>query len=150
MPGLTGLEVCQHVRQQLPDAGIYLMLLTSKGATDDIVLALEAGADDHLAKPFAPEELRARVRAGERIVTLQHTLARRVQALEAALRQVKQLQDLLPMCAWCKRIRNDQNYWQGVTEYLTEHTDTQFTHGICPDCRERIRQQTSRRTPLTS
>jgi sigma-B regulation protein RsbU (phosphoserine phosphatase) len=148
MPGLTGIDVCRRVRERSPEAGTYLILLTSKDRMEDAVAALEAGADDHIAKPFAPEELRARVRVGERIVTLQQTLAQRVRALEDALQQVKRLQGLLPICAWCKKVRNDQNYWQGVDVYVAEHSDARFTHGICPDCRAKV-SQTVARVPLT-
>ena len=144
MPGLTGLDVCRRVRERWPEAGTYLILLTSKDRTEDAVAALEAGADDHVAKPFVPEELRARVRVGERIVTLQRTLGQRVRALEDALQQVKRLQGLLPICAWCKKVRNDQNYWQGVDVYIAERSDARFTHGICPDCRAQVRHDAAR------
>jgi len=50
------------------------------------------------------------------------------------LTRVKQLSGLLPICAYCKKIRDDQDYWQQVETYVTEHTDVQFSHGICPDC----------------
>jgi phosphoserine phosphatase RsbU/P len=141
MPGLTGIEVCQRLRQHVPDAGTYLVLLTSKDRTEDAVAALEAGADDHIGKPFAPEELRARVRVGERIVALQQALGQRVRALEDALQQVKRLQGLLPICAWCKKVRKDENYWQGVDVYIAEHSDAEVTHGICPECRARVQQE---------
>ena len=147
MPGLTGVDVCHRLRAEVPDGGTYLILLTARSETEDTVAALESGADDHIAKPFAPDELRARIRVGERVVSLQRGLASRVRALEDALEQVKRLQGLLPICAWCKRIRNDRNYWQGVTEYLTEYTDTRFTHGICPDCRTQVTQQAARAKP---
>ena len=54
--------------------------------------------------------------------------------LEEALAQVKQLQGLLPICCYCKKIRDDQNYWQQVDGYLAAHSDVRFSHGICPDC----------------
>lgn len=75
-------------------------------------------------------------------MALQHGLAERVHALEAALGRVKRLQGLLPICAWCKRVRNDQNYWQQVESYVAERTDARFSHGICPECREKVRSET--------
>lgn len=74
MPGLSGLEVCRRVRGLAPDQPPYLILLTSKGEKADIVAGLEAGADDYLAKPFDPGELRARVDVGQRIIDLQARL----------------------------------------------------------------------------
>ena len=57
---------------------------------------------------------------------------------ELALAHVRQLQGLLPICAYCKKIRNDSNYWQSIEAYLGERSQATFSHGICPDCRERI------------
>ena len=136
MPGLTGLEVCQRVRQQDGLSHLYLVVLTSKDSTEDLVAALEAGADDHLTKPFQPAELRARVRVGERVARLHQSLKDRVTALERALADVTRLQGLLPICMYCKKIRADGNYWQQVDGYIAEHSGATFTHGICPDCRE--------------
>jgi sigma-B regulation protein RsbU (phosphoserine phosphatase) len=137
MPEMTGIEVCRKVRQ-LPSPVTYLIVLTSKDEKEDIVTALEAGADDHITKPFTPAELRARLQVGERIITLQESLAERVRTLETALAQVKQLQGLLPMCAYCKKVRNDQSYWEQIEVYISERSEVTFSHGICPSCRETI------------
>jgi hypothetical protein len=83
------------------------------------------------------EELRARVKVGARVVTLQQGLAERVRALEDALARVKRLQGPLPICAWCKKVRNDQNYWQQVEGYVAEHSEARFSHSICPECKEK-------------
>src|SRR5205085_8211257 len=66
------------------------------------------------------------------------SLSDRVQELEAALAQVKLLQGILPICSYCKNIRNDQNYWQRVEEYITQNSEAMFSHGICPNCYETI------------
>jgi phosphoserine phosphatase RsbU/P len=143
MPGLTGLDVCRRLRES--GRTPYVILLTSKNRTEDLVAALDSGADDFIAKPFDPAELRARVRVGERIASLQNKLADRVSALENALAQVTQLQGLLPICMYCKKIRNDQNYWQRVESYIGEHSGATFSHGICPECIEnRVRPEIER------
>ena len=144
MPGLTGPEVCRRLRDRAARSP-YVILLTAKHRTEDLVAALEAGADDFVAKPFDPAELRARVRVGERMAALQGKLADRVVALERALAQVTQLQGLLPICMYCKKIRNDQNYWQRVESYIGEHSGATFTHGVCPECIEtRVRPEIER------
>ncbi len=138
MPALDGLQLCAKIRRSPPHAGTYVLLLTARGRKEDVLRGLRAGADDYLVKPFDREELRARLQVGQRILDLQESLAAHVRELEAALRRVRTLQGLLPICAYCKKIRNDKNYWQQVEAYLGEHTQAQFTHGICPECFEKI------------
>jgi len=138
MPGLDGAEVCRRVRSLGTDRLLYVILLTAKGRKEDIVQGLTAGADDYIVKPFDRSELKARINVGERILRLQAELAARVKELELALANVKLLQGLLPICCYCKKIRNDQNYWQQVDTYIADHSEAQFTHGICPECRDKI------------
>ena len=145
MPGMTGVDVCRRVRETPSASTLYLLLLTARGEQDDVVAALEAGADDFVVKPFHPPELRARVRVGERIARLQRSLAARVAALERALAQVTDLQGLLPICMYCKKIRTDSNYWQKVESYIAERSGATFSHGICPECVEtRVRPELDR------
>ena len=134
MPGADGPELCRRIRQDERHAHMHVILLTTRDSHADVVAGLDAGADDYLIKPFNPEELRARVHVGIRVLTLQDRLADRVAELQAALSKVKQLSGLLPICSYCKRIRGDENYWQKVESYLSEHTDAKFSHGICPQC----------------
>ncbi|MEM7245107.1 MAG: response regulator transcription factor [Acidobacteriota bacterium] len=138
MPGLTGLELVKRARQEVAHAGSYLIMVTGRSERADIVEALEAGADDHVSKPFDLTELRARVSVGRRVVGLQGELASRVRELETALAEVQRLGKLLPICCYCKKIRDDQNYWQEVEQYVSGRTGTEFTHGICPACLERV------------
>jgi DNA-binding response OmpR family regulator len=134
MPGLDGLEVCRRTRANPATASVYVLLLTGKGGTDNVVQGLRSGANDYLTKPFDLDELSARLGVGRRVVELQQSLAERVAELERTLAQVKRLQGLIPICAWCKRVRNDANYWQQVEEYIGEHSGARFSHGICPQC----------------
>lgn len=137
MPGLDGPEVCAKLRALLTHEPTYVILLTGRDAKEDVVTGLRAGANDYVTKPFDPEELRARIRVGEQMVELQAELASRVRELEEALDQVKRLRRLLPMCCYCKKIRDDRDYWQQVDEYLIEHSEVRFSHGICPGCLDR-------------
>jgi DNA-binding response OmpR family regulator len=137
MPGMSGLDVCRQARA-VPGLPTYLILLTSRDRPEDLAEGLAAGADDYIVKPFNDMELRARITVGARIVGLQRGLADRVAELESALQRVKQLQGLLPICSYCKKIRNDQNYWVRVEAYLTKNADVRFSHGICPECLQRF------------
>ncbi len=134
MPKMDGPDVCRRVRSDLTLANMYLLLVTARESRADVVAGLDAGADDYIIKPFDPEELRARVGVGIRVLALQQKLAERVAELQAALSNVKQLRGLLPICSYCKRIRGDDQYWQQVEGYVAEHSDAQFSHGICPTC----------------
>lgn len=138
MPSLDGVTVCRRLRERANRRPPYTILLTARGEKQDVIAGLDGGADDYIVKPFDRDELKARVEVGRRMVALQNSLADRVAELEQALARVKQLQGLLPICSYCKRIRNDGNYWQRVEEYIAAHSDAQFSHGICPTCFETV------------
>jgi DNA-binding response OmpR family regulator len=120
MPGLDGVELCRRVRAAALETPVYLILLTARSSRQDLVAGLEAGADDYLTKPFDPDELRARIHVGQRTLAL--------------IANIKRLTGLLPICSYCKRIRGDDQYWQQVEGYVAEHSDAEFSHGICPTC----------------
>jgi DNA-binding response OmpR family regulator len=111
-----------------------VILLTGRDSSPDRVTGLEAGADDYLVKPFDIHELRARVNIGIRTVSLQRELTAKIAALEETIANVKQLKGLLPICSYCKKIRKDQDYWQQLEGYISENSDAQFSHGVCPGC----------------
>jgi DNA-binding response OmpR family regulator len=141
MPEIDGPEVCRIIRASPQTVPVYVILLTSLGGRPNIVQGLQAGADDYITKPFDHDELRARLEVGRRVVDLQRSLAARVQQLEDALASVKQLQGLVPICSYCKKIRNDRNFWQQLESYLSDHSEAKFSHGICPDCFQRVAKE---------
>ncbi len=138
MPGLDGIEVCRRIKTLQISRPPYIIMLTIRGERKDMVEALDAGADDYIAKPYDISELRARLNVGRRIVELQSALAENIEQLKEALAQVKTLQGILPICMYCKRIRDDKDYWQQVERYVATHSEAQFSHSICPDCYDKI------------
>jgi DNA-binding response OmpR family regulator len=120
MPRLDGVELCRRIRAAVLPSPVYVILLTARTSRQDLVAGLEAGADDYLTKPFDPDELRARIHVGKRTLDL--------------MANIKRLTGLLPICSYCKSIRSDQDYWEQVESYLTEHTGALLSHGICPAC----------------
>ena len=134
MPEMSGVEVIRHVRAQRNRPYTYIILLTGNTTREELAEGFAAGADDYIFKPFDETVLHARINAGERILNLEQTLAKKITELEMALSQVKQLKELLPICMFCKKIRDDQDYWHQIEAYLHQHTGTDFSHGICPDC----------------
>jgi sigma-B regulation protein RsbU (phosphoserine phosphatase) len=134
MPEMDGLQVCQRVKESGNPDPPYIIILTAKTHKEDIVTALEAGANDYITKPFNNAELRARVRVGQRMVEMKDALAAQVIELRTALEHIKTLQGIIPICSFCKKIRDDQGYWSQVEAYLSRHSDAQFSHGFCPEC----------------
>ena len=134
MPEMSGVEVIRHVRAQRNRPYTYIILLTGNTTREELAEGFAAGADDYIFKPFDETVLHARINAGERVLNLEQTLAKKITELETALSQVKQLKELLPICMFCKKIRDDQDYWHQIEAYLHQHTGTDFSHGICPDC----------------
>jgi phosphoserine phosphatase RsbU/P len=131
MPKLDGRALCRRLREDPAKNSLYIIMLTARGDREDLVDGLESGADDYITKPFNCDELRARINVGMRSVNSKKRLRERVTELEEAFRRVKQLQGMLPICSYCKSIRNDDDNWQRVEEYIVEHSDAHFSHGIC-------------------
>jgi len=138
MPKMDGLEVCARVREHANRPYVYLVLLTAKSQKEEIAAGLQAGADDYVIKPFDPDELRARLTVGQRVVVLERVLARKVADLESALADVRKLRSLLPICMYCKSVRDDQDYWHTIDAYIHQETGTDFSHGICPSCMAKL------------
>ena len=167
MPVMNGLDVLRHVRainKNQPDSSPdllrldkdagksrnilnskyvisekpYLIMLSSKAEKADIIAALDAGADDYLTKPFNVEELKARLNVGQRMLEIQSAFAAQVAELKNAFNQIKTLRGIVPICASCKKIRNDTGYWQQVESYISHYTDAKFSHGVCPDCMKKL------------
>jgi len=141
MPKLDGAQVCARIRKQTGKPYIYLILLTAKSQKEDVATGLDAGADDYVIKPFDADELRARLNVGERVVGLERTLAKKVADLQSALDDVKKLKGLLPICMYCKSIRDDKDYWHQIEAYIHSETGTDFSHGICPKCMAKVQAE---------
>ena len=125
MPRSDGLELCRRIRARTGSEYIYFILLTSRDAThENQTVAADAGVDDFLTKPLDFTELWTRLRVAARI--LLYTT------------QVRQLEEMLPICSYCKKIRDDQNYWQQLEGYISERTGSDFSHSVCPDCYKRV------------
>ncbi len=141
MPGIDGLELMRRIRalpNQLPP---YLIMVSSKAEKLDVIAGLDAGADDYLTKPFDPGELRARVKVGCRMLEMRIALGDKVKQLALALEQVRTLRGIVPICASCKNVRDDQGFWNRVEVYVRDHTEAEFSHAVCPDCLRKLYPQ---------
>lgn len=144
MPDISGFDVCRIVKGNARFADIPVIFLTAMDTPQGEREGLDVGAIDYLTKPVDLELLKLRVR---NLVTLKQRsdevkqqrdlLARQKAELEAALARVKQLEGVIPICMFCKKIKNDQESWQQLELYLAQHSDVLFSHGACPDCYEK-------------
>lgn len=134
MPELEGVEVCRQIKEEVERPFTYVIMLTALNQKQDLVKAFEAGADDYVSKPWDASELHSRIQAGLKIIGLEASLKSKIEELQEALAQVKQLEGILPICAWCHKIRDDSDYWGSVEEYLETHSNAKFSHSICPTC----------------
>ena len=139
LPDGSGVDLCRELKA-VSGASLYVILVTVRGAPEDVETGLDAGADDYLVKPVSPVEVRARVRSGFRAADAQRQLAERLAQLEQALKRVSNLESLLPLCMYCRRI-NSSETWQSVEDYLWEHVDVKVSHGCCPDCLSKLTRQ---------
>lgn len=136
MPGRDGVTICQMIRQQRRSIAPYIILLTGNDDKRDIIKGLEAGADDYVTKPYDIDILKVRIKAGERVINLQSELSDRIEALNQSVKHIERLQGIIPICMYCKRIRNDKESWDQIDQYITEHSNAQFSHSMCPECYE--------------
>lgn len=134
MPGIDGPELCSRIKNMGRNRQTYIIFITCRDTKEDIVLGLQAGANDYITKPFDNNELLARINVAERMVKTQLALNSKVKELERALEHVRTLQGIIPICMHCHSIRNDNEAWDRLEAYIEKHSDAQFSHSICPSC----------------
>jgi len=138
MPGLDGLDLCRQVRARPKTDYTYFILLTAiHTGRENLRKAMDAGVDDFLPKPLDREAIMMRLRVAERIIEF--------------ATQIRKLKELIPICMYCKKVRDDANFWQGVESYISEQTGSNFSHGICPECFEKhvkFRRSESAKPPV--
>lgn len=127
MPGMNGFEICRRIKADKKLAALPIIFMTALDSVGDKVTGFSVGAVDYITKPFQQVEVLARINT-------HITLRKRERELEAALDEIKTLNGILPICSYCKQIRNDEGYWQQVEEYISEHSQAMFSHGVCPIC----------------
>ena len=116
-----------------------IILLTGKGTREVDMAAMKAGASDYLDKGELGVSLLERsIRYAIERTRTQHERERLISELREALAEVKQLSGLLPMCASCKKIRDDKGYWNQLEAYIRAHSEADFSHGICPECAKKL------------
>ncbi|MBS0183895.1 MAG: response regulator [Nitrospira sp.] len=145
MPNIDGVVACRRIKQQAHLRDIPIIMVTAQNDLNNLREAFSAGAMDYINKPVNGVELLARVSSA---LTLKNEmdcrkereaeLCRSNEELQRALREVKVLRGLIPICASCKKIRNDGGFWQQLEEYIGEHSEAEFSHGLCQPCLKKL------------
>ena len=145
MPDIDGVAACRRIKQQVHLRDIPIIMVTAQNDLNNLRDAFSAGAMDYINKPVNGVELLARVSSA---LTLKNEMDRRKERetelrrineeLQRALREVKVLRGLIPICASCKKIRNDGGFWQQLEEYIGEHSEAEFSHGLCQPCLKKL------------
>jgi DNA-binding response OmpR family regulator len=124
MPEMDGYEVCRELKSQKATSHIPVIFLTAKTETEGLVKGFEAGAVDYVTKPFKSAELLARIKT--------HI------ELKRAREEIRTLRGIIPICAKCKKIRDDEGLWKQIETYIEKHSDALFSHDLCPECSKEI------------
>lgn len=124
MPEMDGLDFCRKVRQRPLTEYTYFILLTAnvQQGNETYMEAMNAGIDDFMPKPLDRDLIWMRLKVAERILRF--------------TTEIRNLESMLPICSYCKNVRDDNNYWQQVETYLNNRAGTTFSHSVCPSCYE--------------
>jgi sigma-B regulation protein RsbU (phosphoserine phosphatase) len=138
---LNGFELCHRIRKRQQAEYVYIIVLVPLGQAFQFQDGQDADVDDVLTVPLEADILRTRLRVAERMLNL--------------YRELDHLRRLIPICAYCKKIRQEQGLWQQLESYFSEHSHAVFSHTICPDCAEKefgaeLREQRSKQTSRDS
>ncbi len=124
MPEMDGYEMCQILKDDASFKDIPVIFLTGKTETEDLVKGFDLGAADYVKKPFEFAELLARIKT--------HI------DFKKAREEIKTLRGFLPICATCKKIRDDKGYWNILESYIQKHSVAKFSHSMCPECSDKL------------
>lgn len=134
MPELSGYDILEILKQRHVWKHIPVIVITALPLADEmkpLKQSFNLGAMDYISKPFNHVELMLRVKSGLK-------LEYQRQQLEESLNRIRNLEKMISICSYCKKVRVDDKKWQDLEMYISDHTDTQFSHSICPSCYETI------------
>jgi len=136
MPDLSGFDVCKIIKSEEAYADIPILFLTAMGTIESEITGLKLGGIDYLTKPVKIDLLELRVRNHIELKRRNDLVIEQRDQLEAALKRIKQLEGIIPICSYCKKVRDDKSTWTQLEWYIADHTDALFSHGMCPECFE--------------
>ncbi len=149
LPDGTGIDLCRQMKADEGLRGTFVILVSGVQVSSDYQAdGLNVGADGYIVKPISNKELLARVQAMVRIKRAEDALREKekeqqelILKLQEALAEIRTLKGFIPICASCKKVRDDEGYWNQLEAYISKHTDAVFSHGLCPECAEKYREE---------
>jgi PleD family two-component response regulator len=138
MPGMDGYEVCRELKSNEQTASIPIIFISALDEISNKTRAFSIGGVDYITKPFNSEEVLARIKTHLTMSQLVTELEERNRQLQQALDEIKTLRGIIPICANCKNIRDDKGYWHQIEVYVRDHSDADFSHGICQECAKKL------------
>jgi DNA-binding response OmpR family regulator len=149
LPDMAGTEVCRQIKADETLRDTFVILISGVHVSSDSQAdGLDVGADGYIIKPIANRELLSRIRSIVRIKRAEDALREKekeqqklISELQEALSDIRTLEGLIPICASCKKIKDDEGYWNQLETYISKHTDAVFSHGLCPECAEKFRAE---------
>jgi len=143
MPAMSGLEMARQIKELAPRT--HVIVTTAHNDTEFFLDSIDIGIDQYVLKPIDRDRLFAAIRKSQEVLGLERTIRfkdaeqkKLIKELQEALQNIKTLQGLIPICASCKKIRDDKGYWNQIEAYISEHSSAEFSHGICPECARKI------------
>lgn len=134
MPDQNGFEVLRKIKGFSRYQETPVIFLTALEEEHNEAQGFAAGIADYIIKPISKLRLLARVKNQLQMQRQRHLLEEKNLELQYAMDQISTLRGILPICSYCKQIRNDEGYWQKVEHYITAHSEARFSHSICPQC----------------
>lgn len=134
LPDGNGFDLAERIIAAHKDCYIPIIFITARAHLEDKVKGFRVGGVDYITKPFEESEVSARVKTHIELKLARQKQAVLIQRLQKALEEVKQLRGIIPICARCKKIRSDDGFWMQVEHYISEHSEAEFSHGLCPIC----------------
>lgn len=131
---MDGIQTAEQIRAQYSIPVIFLTAYADEKTLERAKITAPCG---YLTKPFEETDLRIAIEVGLYRAELESEREALIKELQEALSKIKTLSGLIPICAWCKKIRDDKGYWQAVEQYISEHSQAEFTHSICSDCQKK-------------
>jgi len=153
MPEVDGIEACRRIKSVERLRDIPIIMVTAKTEESDLEAAFSVGAMDYIIKPLRSIELLVRSRSAlnlkkeiDRRKNREQELLNLNKELKDSIETIKTLRGLIPICASCKKIRDDKGYWNQIETYIQKHSEAEFSHGICPECARKLYPELYKKT----